>query len=124
MAEILAKRGHEVTLIEHEKQVAWDMNFWAYMYLIQKLMGLGIRMMTQSRITRILDDGVLVVDSHLRESIVEADAVVLAWGRASNHALADKLEGQIPELYRIGDCVSPREIVDAVKEAAYVARNV
>lgn len=124
MAEILTRRGHEVTLIEHEKQIGGDMNFWAYMYLIQKLMELGVKIMTQSRITRILDDGVLVVDNHLREHKLEADAVVLAWGRAPERKLADMLEGVVPSLYRIGDCVSPREIVDAVKEGAYIAREI
>jgi len=123
MAEILAKRGHDITLIEHESQVAWDMNFWSYMYLFQQLMGLRVNMMTNSRIIKILDDGVMVMDNHLREHKVEADAVVLAWGRAPNRELADGLKGKVPKLYAIGDCVSPREIVNAVKDGAYVGRD-
>jgi 2,4-dienoyl-CoA reductase (NADPH2) len=123
MAEILAKRGHEVTLVEHENQIAWDMNFWSFMYLFQQLMGLRVNMMTNSRIVRILDDGVLVLDGNLQEHKVAADAVVLAWGRAPNRGLAGSLKGKVPKLYTIGDCVRPREIVDAVKEGAYVARD-
>jgi len=124
MAEILANRGHEVTLIENESQIAWDMNFWSFMYLIQKLIGLRVRIMTNSKIIKILGDGVLAVDNHLREFKVETDAVVLAFGRAPNRELVKGLEGKVPKLYKIGDCVSPREIVDAVKEGAYVGRDV
>jgi pyruvate/2-oxoglutarate dehydrogenase complex dihydrolipoamide dehydrogenase (E3) component len=80
-------------------------------------------MMTDSRIIKILDDGVIVMDKHFREQKIEADAVVLAWGRAPKRDLAEGLQGKVPKLYTIGDCVSPREIVDAVKEGAYVARD-
>ncbi|MGA2839202.1 MAG: hypothetical protein ABSG18_03325, partial [Steroidobacteraceae bacterium] len=51
----------------------------------------------------------------------EADTVVNALGYEPDTSLADELDGVVRRLYRIGDCVRPRNILHAVHEAAYAA---
>jgi len=50
--------------------------------------------------------------------------VVLAVGTKPNDGLYDKLVDKVPEVYRIGDCVSPRKAIDATHEAAELALKI
>jgi thioredoxin reductase len=54
----------------------------------------------------------------------EADTVVNAMGYVPERNSRKTLKSQVPELYLIGDCVKPRNILHAVHEAAYVARQI
>jgi len=38
--------------------------------------------------------------------------------------LKERIEGLVPQLYAIGDCVKPRKALDAVHEAYAVAREI
>lgn len=51
------------------------------------------------------------------------DTIVLAAGNASDDALYFALKGQVKELYRIGDCVSPRKTDMAIVEGHRVGRK-
>jgi 2,4-dienoyl-CoA reductase-like NADH-dependent reductase (Old Yellow Enzyme family)/thioredoxin reductase len=51
------------------------------------------------------------------------DAVVLSLGSAVNDALFRELDGDGPELHRIGDCVAPRGVEHALFEAHRVGRE-
>ena len=70
----------------------------------------------------IQDDGVSIVDKEGVEGLIEADNVILSLGRVSNKELSKELRGKI-EVHEIGDCVRPRLIHDAIKEAAFVGRK-
>ncbi len=54
--------------------------------------------------------------------VIEADTAILAVGFRSNKELEEKLEGEVPELYTIGDCVKPGKILGAIHGGARVAR--
>jgi hypothetical protein len=48
------------------------------------------------------------------------DTVVLACGNRANDKLARDLKGRVRELYTIGDCRAPRQMLHAVMEGARV----
>ncbi len=50
------------------------------------------------------------------ERTIEADTVVLAAGAVPDAALYDAIKGKVSEVYRIGDCLEPRTIRDAISE--------
>jgi 2,4-dienoyl-CoA reductase-like NADH-dependent reductase (Old Yellow Enzyme family)/thioredoxin reductase len=128
IAEVLAQRGHAVTVIDPKAsqwlEMGYDMNFFAMMYTMQRLLALGVRFVFQSRINEITAKGVKVIDKNFMVSELEADAVVMAHGRTANSALPDQLEAAGMEVYRIGDCAAPREISNAIHDAAYIARQI
>ena len=70
----------------------------------------------------ILTDEGAVVNSCGEKRTLKADTVVLALGLKSEGALTKGLQGKVPELYAIGDCVEPRRIINAVWEAYRIAR--
>jgi 2,4-dienoyl-CoA reductase (NADPH2) len=57
-------------------------------------------------------------------SAVFADTVVLAVGAKPEDRLYRELEGKVPELYAVGDCVSPRKMIEAIHEGYAVASAV
>jgi hypothetical protein len=52
------------------------------------------------------------------------DSIVLAMGNRTEDGLYFALKGKVKELYRVGDCVSPRKIDMAVLEGDKVARAI
>ena len=53
----------------------------------------------------------------------ETDNVVLVMGKQPNDALYVELKGKVREIYRVGDCVAPRRITDAIYEGNLVGRK-
>lgn len=82
----------------------------------------GVQAFTNTLIEEIVDDGVIVRLPEGKTLKVGADTVILALGFTPNNNLYEALKGKIPRLYRIGDCVKARAIVDAVHEGACIAR--
>jgi dimethylamine/trimethylamine dehydrogenase len=55
---------------------------------------------------------------------VECDGVVLVTQRLSDDALYHELDGSLPAVYRIGDCVAPRMISEAIFDGHRLAREI
>jgi dimethylamine/trimethylamine dehydrogenase len=55
---------------------------------------------------------------------VECDGVVLVTQRLSDDALYHELDGSLPAVYRLGDCVAPRLLADAVWDGHRLAREI
>lgn len=127
IAELLAKRGHSVTIVDSKAtqwpELGYDMNFFGSMYTTQQLLALNVKFIFQQRVNEITKQGAKIIDKHFNVSEIKADAIVMAHGRKPNNALADEIEALGYLVYRIGDCVAPREIVNAIHDGAYVARQ-
>ena len=54
----------------------------------------------------------------------EGDTVVLATGMKANNKLAKKLEHKVATLYRIGDCVEPHRITEAIENGFRIATQI
>ena len=65
-----------------------------------------------------------ITDREGKTYTVEVDTVVLAAGSLADAELYLALEGKVPELYRIGDCVAPRTILSAVSAGYFTALQV
>jgi len=50
--------------------------------------------------------------------------VILSVGAQSDNKLAQALEGVVPEVYTIGDCVAPRDAAAATYQAARMAAKI
>jgi len=66
----------------------------------------------------------LTVDKEWNAREFEADTVVNAMGYVANTAVYEALVGKVPRVYKIGDCIKPRKMIDAVHEGAYIARQI
>lgn len=123
-AEFLVQKGKKVTILEMLGDVALDMESRTKRLLLQRFTESGIVTKTSAKITKITDKGVYYVYKKRKRQFIEADAVVLALGSISNKKLVEELNGIVPELYAIGDCVKPRRIYEAIHEGSLLAREV
>jgi dimethylamine/trimethylamine dehydrogenase len=100
--------------------------------LRQHLHEVGVRQRTGAHLTRIEAGRVQAADAFGEPFELEADAVVLVTQRLSNERLylalkadeeALRAEG-IEAVYRIGDCVAPRAISEAIFDGHRLAREI
>ncbi|MFH1122991.1 MAG: FAD-dependent oxidoreductase, partial [Pseudomonadota bacterium] len=121
------KLAESVTIVMRSsgKRLAAGMDPVNRAYLMQVIWPtLGIKVIRSTDVQEITDKGVITIDREWRTNELEADTVVLARGYVPRRGLYDALNGQVPELYAIGDCVSARNIRAAVHEGSYAARQI
>ena len=93
-------------------------------HLRHLLANAGVMISTDTRVLEITDQGITIADKDGKRSTLEADTVVLAKGWESNRGLLETLKGKVLEIYAIGDCVEPRNVMNAIWEAFRAARLV
>ncbi|MEM2958267.1 MAG: FAD-dependent oxidoreductase, partial [Candidatus Jordarchaeaceae archaeon] len=116
----MVRRTRDVTIVEMMDKMGADIGRTCRWTILKTLSMRGVKMLTNSKVAKINDRGVILENG----DILEADTVVLAVGTVPNSELIDQLEGLAPEVYAIGDCVQPRKAFEAVHEAAEIARKI
>ena len=84
----------------------------------RKLSGSG------AKVKEILDDGVVFTRNGKEESMRGVSSVILAMGAKSVDDLSKAIKGKVAEVYVIGDAKEPRKAIDAIHEAAEIARKI
>jgi dimethylamine/trimethylamine dehydrogenase len=133
IAEKLAGDGFSVELVSALEKVApiCDETLEGPM-LRQHLHDLGVRQRTGVALTGVEPGRLTATDEFGEPLELEADAVVLVTQRLSNEELYLELRSDedalaaegIEALYRIGDCVAPRLIADAIFDGHRLAREI
>ncbi|MFC1914315.1 FAD-dependent oxidoreductase [Chloroflexota bacterium] len=120
-AELLAVRGlKKVTLVEMLLEIAEGMEETARLLLLQRLKSYGFVVLTTASVLRIKHNAVVLENG--RE--IEADLVIMATGRKPNNEPTKSLTNLASEVYSIGDCVKPRQIIDAIREGNDLAHKI
>jgi 2,4-dienoyl-CoA reductase (NADPH2) len=123
VAELLALRGKQVTLLARRERMADDVGPTSRWVLMQRLRGQGVVMETKVDIREITDKGA----KGIREGepvFFEADTIVLATGMRSNRKLAEELQAEGMTPYPVGDCVEPRRVRHAIEEGFRCASQI
>jgi dimethylamine/trimethylamine dehydrogenase len=130
----LAGLGHEVTIATPSEAVAAWCNFTLEgPRLREQLHAVGVVMLSDTMAEAIVPGAVQLQHGYGGAPFeVEADAVVLVTQRLSNEALYLELAGDaealaasgIEAVYRTGDCVAPRWLVDTVFDGHRLAREI
>jgi dimethylamine/trimethylamine dehydrogenase len=126
MAELLAGEGHAVELVTSCEKVApfCDETLEGPL-LRQHLHDLAIGMQAESVVSAIEPGGVRGKTTLGDAFEIECDAVVLVTQRVSDERLfLDLRAGGREGLHRIGDCVAPRLLADAIWDGHRLAREI
>jgi len=83
----------------------------------------NVQVLTSSQVAQVVADGILVKKNG-QEEVFPAESLVLAVGMTPRNELQEALNGKVPGLYAIGDCVEPRHIINAIWEAFSTARTI
>jgi len=125
VAYSLAREGKRITLIEKSRQVAQAPYLIArWPLLLDYAREAGVKILTETALKSIKNDGVVVADKEGKEELIKVDTVLLALERVPNNELPEKLKGKVPELYQVGDCVVPKHLQNAIHSAYHTAREI
>jgi pyruvate/2-oxoglutarate dehydrogenase complex dihydrolipoamide dehydrogenase (E3) component len=94
-----------------------------YRTLARRLIELGVPMYAHTPALEITD-GHVVISIEKEIFYLPADTVILAVGAQPDNKLAHELEGVLPEVYSIGDCVEPHDAAAAAYQAARLAAKI
>jgi len=117
-AEFLVEKGEGVamvTVVEMLDRMAATISPTYRPFFLARLKQRGIRMETHTIVEEITEKGVKV-NRKGDPPFIEGDFVVLAVGLKSDPVLLEKFRSAAPEVFSIGDCVSPRMIKEAIEE--------
>lgn len=125
VAEYLLELGNSVVVLEQLPTIAADMEPFNRSAMLEEFNKKSITLLTRRKTVGVTEKGIRAtnLDTGHEESI-EADRVVIAIGAKPLNTLTASLEGRVPELYSIGDCVQPRVIMEAVYEGSVAGRQV
>jgi 2,4-dienoyl-CoA reductase-like NADH-dependent reductase (Old Yellow Enzyme family)/thioredoxin reductase len=122
VAEMLLMQGQKVTIIEMKNSLASDMGMSIAINLHERLKNYQYECMLGAQVTRIDDKAVYYTKCDSEEKFIEANKVILATGYISNNSLTSNHQNLAQEVYIVGDCKSPRKIVNAVHEGFHASR--
>ncbi|MFC2018540.1 FAD-dependent oxidoreductase [Chloroflexota bacterium] len=120
-AELVASKGKRVTILEKLSRIGDDIGMWNRWVILDRLARANIRMETDSRVEAITESGIKATKNG-SPVFFGADSVVLALGMKADDRLARELEGKVPALYKVGDCLTPRRVKEAVEDG-FLAGN-
>jgi 2,4-dienoyl-CoA reductase-like NADH-dependent reductase (Old Yellow Enzyme family)/thioredoxin reductase len=120
----LAEYGCVVTVVEMLPEVGSGLEAMTKKIILKHLKAKHVTVMTDSRLLRIEDHGVVVVNKQDPEKRIEAEKVVIAIGTRPDTRLYDKIKSLGYEIHQIGDCLEPRNAKDAIYESAVLARRI
>lgn len=117
IAELLAEDGRKVTLLRRGKELAENLNPSARAPLLLRIrQNENINVLTGVIYQAITDDGLLIINDKANEQLVKADSIVLAAGAEPNNKLLRSIQEKFLDVYLVGDCIKPRNLLEAVKE--------
>jgi 2,4-dienoyl-CoA reductase-like NADH-dependent reductase (Old Yellow Enzyme family)/thioredoxin reductase len=124
VAEFLAEKGKDVTIIEQLAEIGSLLEPYTHRFFMERLSRIPITVRINQRVTRIEECRIYFADPDGKVSHGEFDHVVLCVGTVGNDGLLSTLLTHFPEVYSIGDCVHPKNIYQAVSDGARIGRLV
>ena len=119
----MARRGKQVTIIEVMDKLSTDLGGLHSAALKSEIERLNIAIHLNTTVKEITNRGIICENA---DGQVEfpADTVIYATGQRPLREDAFALSNCAPEFWQIGDCSSPRNIMDANQEAYTAARSI
>ena len=124
VADYLASSGHTVTVVEMLDEAGADLGSARKICVMGKLAKLGVDIRTSTKFVS-MGEGCVTVEKDGATEELAADAVVVAVGSRAvdNAALLAAAEAAGVPAHVIGDAVSPRRALDAIREAFVLAKD-
>jgi mycofactocin system FadH/OYE family oxidoreductase 2 len=124
-AEFIANLGRKLTFVTRHRAAGAKVDGTSLVEYATRLSDHAVRYQVNTAVTEI--DGHTVRGSELLNGDPferHADTVVLVMGKLPEDSIYHELRDRIPELHRVGDCVAPRQITEAIFEGNLAARQI
>ena len=118
----LAERGHDVTIIEMQDEIAPEANWMHKEGMMQSFAKAPITARTGLRVSKVEPGrGVYAVNGEGAEEFIAADTIVYAMGMRPNTQTVAELSDVCLDTYTVGDCVKARKARQAMEEGYWAA---
>ncbi|MFC1798845.1 FAD-dependent oxidoreductase [Thermodesulfobacteriota bacterium] len=121
-ADCLSSKGLQVSLVEMLPEIASDGDGDTKTYFQLRLDGNHVTVYTGATIQAI-DDGAATISLDGETVSVPVATLVIAAGSIANDSIFETLQHEQMNVVRVGDCISPRRIIEAVREGFEAGRN-
>ncbi|WP_332238787.1 FAD-dependent oxidoreductase [Sporolactobacillus sp. KGMB 08714] len=124
----LAQDGRNVTIVEAQNEILSSgggkpIPHMNKIMLIDLLHQYDVKVITNSSLTEVTDEGAVLINDQFRKQFLAADTVVISVGFKPNQTLYNKLNGKIADLYLIGDAYRAANIMSAVWSGNEIGLN-
>ena len=112
----LSEYGSPVAIVETLPKIGGNLETMTKKILIKKLKENNARIITESKLLKVEDNGVVIIDKNKNETFIKTQRVVIAVGCQSDNRLYDQIKSFGYEIHRIGDCLEARSAKEAIYE--------
>ncbi|GAC1688014.1 MAG: FAD-dependent oxidoreductase [Ktedonobacteraceae bacterium] len=125
VVEMLSIAGKHVDVVTEDWYVGRDLvATYDIVPWMQRTIGQDVTHIPHTTVVRIEPGQVVVTDRFIEgELTIATDVVVLGTYERPSQELYYALKGKVPRLFRIGDCVAPRRIEQAIMEGRHVGEH-
>jgi 2,4-dienoyl-CoA reductase (NADPH2) len=116
LAEFLVKRNRKVTIVDSSDTIGDDMIQHLRQQLFWWFREKGVLLLPGVQPVAITSKGLTVLTKEGYKRTIEADSILPASPMKTSTELFDSLKEKVAEVYAIGDCGSPRLMVDAIAD--------
>ncbi|TXS91719.1 FAD-dependent oxidoreductase [Parahaliea aestuarii] len=124
LAEYLAHRGRQVTVIDSASRAGAGLYLVRRLRLLHELREEGVVMLNRARDIAIGDHSVSYTNYRGQQRRIDADEVIVAQGATGDLSLAEQLQEQGVEVHSIGDCRGVGYIEGAMESAAELVAGI
>jgi 2,4-dienoyl-CoA reductase-like NADH-dependent reductase (Old Yellow Enzyme family)/thioredoxin reductase len=123
LAEFLAERGRDVTVIDSAPKPGTGLYVVRRLRLLDELKHLGVTLLNNARDIAIEETGVSYINYRGQQRLLDADQVVVAQGATGDDTLTNNLREAGLTVHSIGDCNGVGYIEGAMEAAAQLAAD-
>ncbi len=124
-AELLAEKGCNVEIVTPQFYVGGDLSITLDIELwYRRALAKGIKMTPNHFLASLSPNGAMIMNNYTGQprQIEGISLAVLATPHSTNDTLYTALVGKVPQLHRIGDCLAPRRVENAILDGERAAR--
>ncbi|MCD6361664.1 MAG: FAD-dependent oxidoreductase [Armatimonadetes bacterium] len=125
VADFLASKGKKVELFNESVFAGGMADYHTIHVAYTSVLSKGVTVTPLTAIKEIKGNKVVVYNllTNAEREIEEVDTVVVCTDGAGNDSLYHSLKGKVKALYRVGQCVSPRRMLDSIFDGYKVGRT-
>jgi len=126
LADFLAEQGKEIQIVTPVPSPGFYMGFTEIPITYQRLFKKGVKFLPHSDIKEVNEEIVKIFNVYTQEEslISGIDTIIYVVANMVDKTLEQALKGKVKELYVIGDCLSPRDTLQAIREGFDCGRNI
>jgi len=119
----LALQAKKVCVVDMLPEIAADLDPTCTDYLLQLLDEYRVEQITSAKVAEICEEGVLLERRGVLE-VRTADTIVIALGSEKDDKLLSQLDGLAAKVVAVGDAISPRKALQAIREGFDAGLNI